>query len=153
MDRFISVTLYLIFVLGTMMFCSEVTRAEVFEVRELSFEAGKYTSNKARDSYLLTPGSGALLHRTLINWDVDLWCSYLDEVCLFWDNKVHAKASESRYRLVGWEFETGLHLGKVDIFYYHHSQHMLDQIREDNYKFPVEDAITIRLNFILNPRR
>jgi hypothetical protein len=133
--------------------CAEnEAEGRTFTVRELSFEMGKYTSDRARDSYLLTPQSGPLLHRTAMNWNVDLWCGVEPQICWFWDNTVLGKASQSRYRFVSWEFSNGLSFGPIDIYYYHHSQHMLEGVRED-IKFPVEDVYMVRLNFILNPRR
>jgi hypothetical protein len=139
-------------VLSLIAWSSKAVSAEYFLVRDLSFEAGKYTSGQARDAYLLTPQTGELLHKTAINWDVDLLCGSTPTICWFWNNKVEAKASQAKYRHVSWTFENGINFGPVDLYYFHQSQHMLEGKREDGVKFPVEDLYMIRLNFIINPR-
>jgi hypothetical protein len=134
--------------------CSRAqAQTQVFKVRELSLDVGAYTSKAARDSYLDTPKTGELTHLLNLNWNVDLVCGSYSEVCFFWDNQIESKAGAGRFRMVGWEFESGIAMGKVDILYYHHSQHMMEQISNSTYidttrKYPVEDAVVLRLNFI-----
>lgn len=54
-------------------------------------------------------------------FDVDLTHSF------FWNNRVHALTDSGQYRLVGWEFSLGTSPWRsLDLFYHHHSQHILD---------------------------
>jgi hypothetical protein len=160
MKKFFTIaTIILAFTILTVLpFSCNKAQAEVFKVRELSLELGQYTSLAPRDAYLDTPRTGALTHQVNLNWNIDLACGYNPTICWFWDNKIESKAGAGRFRMVGWVFENGLTFGKLDIFYYHHSQHMLEQIANDLYKdtshkYPVEDAYMLRFNFIKDRRR
>lgn len=132
--------------------CERLDASEI-KVRELSLELGKYTSTASRDVYLDTPNTGPLATRVNLNWNLDLACGYYPSICLYWDNKIHSKTSEDRFRYVGWEFSAGLDFGRLQIYYNHFSQHMLEQIPEGFEKkgahvFPVEDIVMARFVFI-----
>jgi len=72
---------------------------------------------------------------------------------LYWRNWVHGRTDRqtfgqaSQFRSVGWQFELGVHVTRhLDVFYHHHSQHVLDTTYLPG--FPVEDGMGIRLNII-----
>lgn len=69
------------------------------------------------------------------------------------DNRVHGETNNAKYELVGLEARIGLRLTNyMEVGYYHHSQHLLD----DKYpyqKFPVDDAVEIRLYIYGNSHR
>lgn len=71
---------------------------------------------------------------------------------MFWNNRLHLSGSQTQIRHVGWEFNTGFHIipDVADIFYYHHSQHVTEEARDDIFdnskrQFPVEDLIGIKV--------
>jgi hypothetical protein len=67
---------------------------------------------------------------------------------LYWDNNVHMMGTEAQVRAVGWEFEQGIRPFKqLDIFYYHHSQHVLERERGTR-GYPLENRYGVRFNFI-----
>jgi hypothetical protein len=62
------------------------------------------------------------------------------------DNNLTGRTYNSRFRYVGWEYETGFNiLPGVDVVWHHHSQHAMDLDRD---RFPVMDSYGIRLTFI-----
>jgi hypothetical protein len=82
---------------------------------------------------------------------------------LFWRNEVHGAGTNSKFMTVGWEWEIGFRLGaQIEILWHHHSQHVMDQAQPYYWdsrtnslrrvKYPVEDSIGIRLNFV-EPKR
>lgn len=118
---------------------------EFLKARDLSLGIAKYGEG-SRDLYLMTPETGQLKAKLDLTWNTDILKA--DNFSLYWDNQIHSKASEARFRHVGWEYETGLDLGKIQIFHWHYSQHMMEQIRLDNKEYPVEDTYGIRLHFL-----
>lgn len=62
---------------------------------------------------------------------------------VYWNNLVHIYSSSDRVRWVGWLFELGLKISKVDLFYKHHSQHTLDGVHPF-MDFPLQDAVGLR---------
>ena len=76
---------------------------------------------------------------------------------LYWNNEVHGEGTDAKFMTMGWHYELGLDLGKVELFWEHHSRHTLDQeqpyywdTRMDTWKqmkYPVEDSYGIRINF------
>lgn len=66
---------------------------------------------------------------------------------LYWRNRIHGEMDTSQFRLVGWQFEIGVHLGPVEIYRMHHSQHILDA-EHPWMRFPVEDSWGVRFYFI-----
>jgi hypothetical protein len=72
---------------------------------------------------------------------------------LYWKNNVHMAATDCCVRHVGWEFEQGLRLGQhVDVFHYHHSQHVLDEGRQSG-RFPLVDNYGLRFVLIEKGRK
>jgi hypothetical protein len=89
-----------------------------------------------------------------LQWDVDLVCGFGKELCLFMDNIVDSKASENRFRYVSWNYNIGLDMGKVQVSYWHKSEHMFENepnpelFSKSTNKFPVQDAVMVRFFFI-----
>jgi hypothetical protein len=121
--------------------------AEYLRAKNLSLDVGTFTSQATREPYLNTPQSGALYSKLDLNWDVNLACGYYPKVCWFWDNTVHSLTGQNRFRYVSWEFRNGLDFGPFMLYYFHHSEHSLDEDVPDR-KFPVADAYMVRINFI-----
>jgi hypothetical protein len=65
---------------------------------------------------------------------------------LHWDNRIHMAGTDSQIRYAGWEFRTWVPVTRyLQIFYYHHSEHVLErEMRE----YPIEDAVGVRLIFL-----
>ena len=75
----------------------------------------------------------------------------------FWDNRIHSmtdsgtNGDRGQFRLIGWNFKLGVHLGKrFDIYYEHFSQHLLDAQFKWG-RFPVQDSIGIKLILYRRP--
>jgi hypothetical protein len=83
---------------------------------------------------------------TIFNLDL---LSY-DRYRLYWNNRAHMDNTNSQVRQVGWEWEMGLSVPKLDVFYHHHSQHLLDE--DSTLKFPLENKYGIRFNFYKRER-
>lgn len=68
----------------------------------------------------------------------------------YWHNMVHSMTDQDerghgQFRVVGWNFQAGVHLGSyLDVQYEHYSQHLLDASLP--YAFPVQDSIGIVLH-------
>jgi len=126
-------------------------QTDFFVVRDVSFEGGKYSGGD-RDAYLGTPHTFQLSHYTAINWDVDLACLYHNDICMFWNNKIDGKSSKAAYKYASWEFSSGFATKYVDIYYQHHSEHILEEERASK-TFPIENMVMFRFKFINHPRR
>lgn len=128
--------------------------AEFLKPRNLSWGLGSYTSKATRDAYLNTPETGPLVGKMDLQWDVDLVCGFGKELCLFMDNIIDSKASENRFRYVSWNYNIGLDMGKIQVSYWHKSEHMFESepnptlFSQSTNKFPVQDSIMIRFFFI-----
>lgn len=116
---------------------------EYFLVQQLSFEAGKFGDKIYEPSFLL-PEDEKYTYSSAVNWNVYLM-KYHD-IAWFWDNKIEAWATNKQYRTVSWQFENGFSFYKVDIYWYHKSEHFLDDYSGQH--FPVNDRVMLRLNFI-----
>jgi len=76
-----------------------------------------------------------------------------NDYSLYLSNRVHMAATRCCVRQVGWEYEFGTHLGKhIDAFWYHHSQHILDQERVTS-RFPLQNFYGIRFILIEQGRK
>lgn len=67
---------------------------------------------------------------------------------LFHNNRVFYYGTHSQVRSIGYNYELGIEVGPLAIFYYHLSEHAADQNSQDlmhNTKFPLEDSIGVRL--------
>jgi hypothetical protein len=74
--------------------------------------------------------------------------SVVGGVFLF-DTTVHGWSDSAQYRLIGLELKLGLQItDHLDLYYRHHSQHLLDV--PDTQHFPVEDSVGITLYFVRN---
>lgn len=71
------------------------------------------------------------------------------ELRLYWDNLVHMKGTNHQVRHVGWEWKLGINIipGKVDIYYHHHSQHVLERDREPHSGYPLLDELVLKMTF------
>lgn len=67
---------------------------------------------------------------------------------LYWHNRLHFDSDEytNQIKHVGWEYEYGVDLGRVQAGMYHHSRHCTEC--QEGQKFPVEDAYIMRLHFV-----
>jgi hypothetical protein len=71
---------------------------------------------------------------------------------LYWRNRIHGAMGQWQFRTVGWQFEAGVGLGPAEVYFHHHSQHLLDSVHPWA-RFPVEDAIGVRVNLIWDYKR
>lgn len=65
---------------------------------------------------------------------------------LYMRNRVHGEMEPAQFRLVGWQYEIGMHVGPIEIYQGHHSQHLLDM--KGQQRFPVEDMVGVRIILI-----
>lgn len=75
----------------------------------------------------------------------------------YWNNLIHSMTDvnnngNGQFRLIGWNFNIGLHITDyVDFGYHHFSQHLLDYQGPPGYHFPVQDAVELNV-FIFRKR-
>ena len=69
----------------------------------------------------------------------------LGDFSLFANNKLHflQSGADGKIKYCGWRYETGLSLGNFQLFKYHWSQHITEDVRPGVH-FPNEDAIILR---------
>ena len=61
----------------------------------------------------------------------------------FIDNMIHSETDQSQYRVVGWNYRMGAHVGNnLDIYFEHYSQHLLDSPTVGPNSF---DALGVRV--------
>ena len=90
------------------------------------------TSDGEKWNYNLSLRSDTTLHQT--------WAGRT-----YWNNRVHGMSTDRQFRHVGYEFEIGQQFNRhVGVFYYHHSQHVLEMEKED---YPLTDSIGIKICF------
>lgn len=135
----------LFFVFSTSSFAKEPVR-----VTNLSIEAARYYNYRNPYFLLENDRHQKFLGRTNLRLDIGLLPrDDPTEHILYWHNNIHGSVDQEskEYREVGWEFEMGSRINRYfDVFYYHHSEHVLEQ--ERSYKFPLEDSYGIRINLI-----
>src|SRR5690606_17563458 len=69
------------------------------------------------------------------------------KVGVYFNNFVHTDGTNHQVRSVGWKWDAGVSLNsKLDVFYKHHSRHVMDAERDS--KFPLENRYGIRFKFI-----
>jgi len=69
---------------------------------------------------------------------------------LRWDNRFHLDNADSQVKLVGWEYRVTMdYFSKVQPFFNHHSEHLLDEGPNDR-SFPVEDKYGVSFIFLNN---
>ncbi len=141
-------------VLALFLTCSTAKAAEFMELRKAAIEGGAYQGTN--HDYLLEldrPGE-RLQHTTRMLMDIDIACTYFNEVCLFWNNAINAKASDSQYRSVEWDFRVGWSLGKhIELGWHHTSTHELDRKSNEFARFGLENVVFIQFKWYENPRR
>jgi hypothetical protein len=112
-----------------------------------------YKNHKVHDPYLdpidkeLTLGGNFNLSLNLIRYQ---------DYKLYWNNILHFDQSghTGHVKHAGWQFEVGSTLFKtrtdssLDVFWQHHSRHILEETREQH--FPVYDRYGVRLNLLKN---
>lgn len=128
---------------------AKAAELHLLSLEEMSFEI--YDIADHQDSYMgyqdpdhAEAGEEAWLGGFAANFDVDL-LKYSDWG-LYWLNRVHGEGTNAQVRQVGWEYELGLQLGpKLELYWLHHSQHVLDAERDDHY--PLDNFYGARLTF------
>ncbi len=70
-----------------------------------------------------------------------------DSYSLYWDNHVFMNGTDKQVRHTGWQWEAGIGLwSKLDLFWFHKSQHVLDEAYEDKH-YPLENRYGFRYTF------
>lgn len=118
---------------------STCARAGLLDLRDMGIDYKNYAvvNPKARNSliYPEAPKEGVNL---LLNMDV-LTFGY-------WDNTVETLTTDGQYRSIGLLTRLGVRVTRdVHVGYEHHSQHLIDRHHSYMHKFPVEDAVTLRI--------
>ena len=128
--------------------------AKAAEVRKAAIEFGAYQGNN-KDPYILLDKDGERLqHTSDMIMNIDLACTSLNQVCLFWDNTIASKASNKQYRSVQWNFRLGLDVGNgLEMGFKHESVHELDSKSNNTLRFPLENVVFMQFKFIDRPRQ
>jgi hypothetical protein len=147
--------------LFVVLFHGEAAAAELhlLEPTKLTLEGYQVPNN--RDEYLRINDCGSTKYvesnaecwryGAAVNFDLD-FVRY-DEWALYWRNNVHMAATQCCVRHVGWEFEWGVEASRhMDVFYHHHSQHLLDGDRPAR-RYPLINEYGVRFVFIERGRK
>lgn len=127
------------------------------ELRSAQFELGKLYNKRdpaAQQWTLLQEapkgeGKEAWNHQVGLLLDTDLL--KFENSTFYWDQKVEAQSTTVQYRRVHWEFEFGFDFSnKVQTFWYHRSEHLLDYEQKD---YPLHDVYGVRLCLIGSCKR
>jgi hypothetical protein len=112
----------------------------------MAMEVQKY--QRLNDPYLY-PTDADIAHggEFHLNWN---WIR-VGSVSLYSQNMLHFLQSgkDGRVKLGGWQYEQGLSFGKIEIFKYHHSIHIMEDTRPTH--FPNTDHIGIRFIMLNKP--
>jgi hypothetical protein len=146
--------LFLAVVAFWMVIGNAAVAAEGFVLRKAAIEGGSYVGTN-HDLFLgIDNEEERLQHITNMIMEIDLACSSLNEVCLYWNNNVNSKASSSQYRLISWDYRLGLSIGKyLELGWHHTSQHFLDQRSAAGRVYPLENILFLQLKFYEKPRK
>jgi hypothetical protein len=66
---------------------------------------------------------------------------------IFIDNRLHLMGTDAQVRHAGWEYRAGFDFGAIEVFWHHHSQHVMERERGP-HEFPVYDFIGARIHFL-----
>lgn len=117
--------------LTLLLFCAS---AQAFEVESLDV---KY--NRFIDSY--NPYVNNMTSRVSLDLRLNVYGVF------FMDNEVHTETDDSQYRSIGWHYTAGAHItDDIDVYYEHHSQHVLDAAPPLHYQ--LEDSVGIRIRLL-----
>lgn len=132
-----------ILVLSIILSLINVSKADTLELQEIKLNYKSFFPG----------GSDPLITQNGLNHNMDkelnlhLNMDFFDH--FYWNNMIHSmtdkdEAGSGQFRLVGWNFNLGLHLTDyVDFGYHHFSQHLLDYAGPNHY--PVQDAWEINV--------
>lgn len=149
--------MYSTIILLISMFLSQAANAQyrLLDIDRINMEFARFGCN--RDPIIPELDCGDWRGRTSINADLRILSN------IYWKNNIHGEGTTAAYKTMGWKFELGINISRyLDLFYLHHSRHVLDQnaathISYDGKhtmtKFPVEDSYGIRLIFFENARK
>lgn len=144
---------YLLVLLLLISSSSALAEYRLLQLEEMSMTAAKLGA-ATRDP-LAPHETGAWTSRVALNWRFNI----LGPV--YWDNQAHMENTHSAVRTVGWHWMFGIRLmPALDIFYEHHSRHILDQEsptgdeydRKASRNFPVEDSYGLKFNIYTGPK-
>lgn len=63
----------------------------------------------------------------------------------YWNNRVEGDTTNYQFRRVAWKYDFGFSYSKVDFFWNHRSEHLLDM--EHKTFYPLSDRFGVRLYF------
>lgn len=157
---FFTVTMWIIFLLFLMSNKLFAVEYHLLELDKLSLEYKQHRNY--RDAYFpqyetvegeCTKSKECMKYGAGLNFDLNVLRVF--DKSLSWKNTVDMDATNRQVRQVGWRWEAGLFLGKVDIFYRHHSRHLMEGQTEqytsfgelEPIKYPLRDEYIFRMNF------
>lgn len=63
---------------------------------------------------------------------------------VYMNNMIHSETDQSQFRVIGWKYQMGIHIGSwADLYAEHFSQHLLDTQGQTAY--PVQNLIGLKL--------
>jgi hypothetical protein len=125
-----------------LVFFTQITQARV---KELSLEARRIKS--LRHPYY--PNKSDWYGYMGLNWDY--YFNISKNIEFFHNNTTFYYGDKSQVRSIGWEYELGIKIHRVEIFWHHLSEHAADSNKDDighEGKFPLEDSLTFRINLM-----
>jgi hypothetical protein len=141
----------LIFIILCLLLGATTVRATEYRLLDLEkFGMEYWKTDQERDPYLpyQQPGSTTPGERWKDGAAVtfNLTLAAIGPASLYWDNRVHEDSTNKQVRFIGWEWEAGASWDRqVDIFWHHHSQHLLDQ--SSDMRYPLENHYGVRFTF------
>lgn len=145
------------FIMATMILLSSGAQAQykLLDVDVVNMQFAQFACN--RDPIIPELSCNDWRGRAEINADLRV-LEYL-----YWKNSIHGEGTNSAFKTMGWHFELGINVSKyIDIFYEHHSRHVLDQGNATHFshdgmsrmtRFPVEDSYGVRFKFYENTKK
>lgn len=62
----------------------------------------------------------------------------------FINNTIHSETDKDQFRIIGWQYQMGVHIGPwIDLYAEHFSQHLLDT--EGTRPYPVTNALGVKI--------
>lgn len=111
----------------------------IIDLKELSIDYKNYAMvNKNARNSLIYPEPPKEAINVNINMD---FATYF-----YWNNVIESLTTDGQYRSIGLQTQIGVRLSEhLELGYYHHSQHLIDRQHSYMDKYPVEDAVQIKL--------
>lgn len=147
-----SLTFWLVILIDLILAIAGIAdRAKASDIRLLDlekFDMEYYKIDTYRDNYApyAEPNQPGESWKDGAAVDFNLTLAAYKDYRLYLDNHVHMEDTDVQVRHVGWQWEAGFDLDKANLFWYHHSQHVLDDSIQGR-QYPLENFYGLRVIF------